>query len=83
MRITDWPYQRAIAFAKGRYQLAKALGISPQAIYGWKRVPVERVLQVEQLTGIPRSELRPDFYPPERELEYVNGNGRTSKSTKG
>jgi DNA-binding transcriptional regulator YdaS (Cro superfamily) len=81
VRITNWPYQRVIATVKGRYQLARALGISPQAIYGWRRVPGGRVLQVEELTGIPRSELRPDLYPPEREPEYINGRAR--KSAKG
>lgn len=43
--------------------LAKKLGIRHPAIYQWKRIPAERVLDVERETGIPRGELRPDLYP--------------------
>lgn len=46
-------------------ELAKAIGVSPQAIHGWKlkgRVPAERVVQVEKATGIDRKIIRPDLY---------------------
>lgn len=45
--------------------LAAALGVSEMAVSQWKvrRVPAERVLQIEVLTGVPRYELRPDIYP--------------------
>lgn len=46
-----------------RIRLARDLGITPGAIYQWRRVPAERVIQVERLTGIPRHDLRPDLYP--------------------
>jgi len=29
------------------------------------RIPPERVLGIEKVTGVPRYELRPDIYPPE------------------
>lgn len=45
---------------------AAKIGVSPQAISQWDRVPVDRVLDVEALTGIPRHDLRPDIYPAER-----------------
>lgn len=48
-----------------RRDLAQQLGITAQAISQWTRVPVERVLDVERLTGVPRHELRPDIYPPQ------------------
>ena len=51
--------------AGGISALARALGIRHNAIYSWKRVPAERVLAVEEATGIPRSDLRPDLYPRE------------------
>jgi hypothetical protein len=44
-------------------RLAKELGISPQAVSQWHIVPVERVLEVERITDMPRDELRPDIYP--------------------
>lgn len=44
--------------------LAARLGLTPQAISLWKRVPAERVLDVEQATGISRHVLRPDVFGP-------------------
>lgn len=50
--------------AGGPAGLARLLGqISSQAISQWRRVPAERVLDVERVTGVPRSQLRPDLYP--------------------
>lgn len=42
--------------------LADACKITHSAICQWTRVPIERVAVVERVTGIPRSELRPDIY---------------------
>jgi DNA-binding transcriptional regulator YdaS (Cro superfamily) len=49
----------------GRGRLTKvalACGISHSAVWQWDRVPSDRVLAVERLTGIPRTLLRPDLY---------------------
>lgn len=43
---------------------AKIGGISSQAISQWKRVPAERVLEVERATGVSRHALRPDIFGP-------------------
>jgi len=43
--------------------LAEALGISRQAVQQWEWVPEDRVLEVEEATGVHRSLLRPDLYP--------------------
>jgi DNA-binding transcriptional regulator YdaS (Cro superfamily) len=48
--------------------VAEQLGITSGAVSQWDHVPAERVLEVERITGIPRHELRPDIYPPDREL---------------
>lgn len=48
-----------------RKRIAVALGITHGAISQWSRVPAERVLDVERVTGIPRHQLRPDLYPSE------------------
>lgn len=45
-------------------RLADALDIHPGAISQWTKVPAERVLAVEESTGISRHDLRPDIYPP-------------------
>jgi DNA-binding transcriptional regulator YdaS (Cro superfamily) len=57
--------QRAVNAAGGPKALANALGIKAPSIFTWHRIPAERVLNVERVTGIHRSELRPDIYPPE------------------
>jgi DNA-binding transcriptional regulator YdaS (Cro superfamily) len=46
----------------GEGPLARALGITVQALREWKRVPTHRILQVESVTKIPREKLRPDLY---------------------
>lgn len=59
---------RLAAVRKGvRMEIARALDLSPSAVWQWEKVPAEFVHTVESITGIPRSELRPDLYPPERE----------------
>lgn len=55
--------EKAKRIAGGTAKLAAWLSISSQAVSQWERVPVERVLEVERLTGVPRYELRPDIYP--------------------
>jgi DNA-binding transcriptional regulator YdaS (Cro superfamily) len=57
--------QQAIERVGGRRELARLLGISHQAIAHWRRVPAERVLIIERLTGVTRHALRPDIYPKE------------------
>jgi DNA-binding transcriptional regulator YdaS (Cro superfamily) len=54
---------KAIAQAGGVRSLARKLDISASAVSQWERVPVMRVLEVEEITAIPRHELRPDIYP--------------------
>jgi DNA-binding transcriptional regulator YdaS (Cro superfamily) len=60
------PLQEAILAAGSVTALARAIGIAPQAISQWERVPAERVLEVERVTRVPRGRLRPDLYPSER-----------------
>lgn len=58
--------QKAVALAGGQSALARSLMVTPQAVQKMcasGRVPAERVLDIEKLTGVSRSELRPDLYP--------------------
>jgi DNA-binding transcriptional regulator YdaS (Cro superfamily) len=59
----------ACSKAGGQSALARALGLKSQGtISGWLaagRVPAERVLSIETLTGVSRHRLRPDLYPLE------------------
>lgn len=54
--------------AGGNAAMARAIGdITSQAISQWKRVPAERVIEVERVTGIPRYDLRPDIFADQNE----------------
>jgi len=50
------------AKAGGVVALSKALNLSRGAVSQWRQVPVERLADVERITGIPRRELRPDIF---------------------
>jgi TorA maturation chaperone TorD/DNA-binding transcriptional regulator YdaS (Cro superfamily) len=60
--------EEAIRAAGGVGALACGLGISQPSVSNWQRIPAERVVAVEALTGVPRATLRPDLYP-------ANGDG--------
>jgi TorA maturation chaperone TorD len=63
--MKDGGLLRAIEAAGGVGALARALGISQPSVSNWTRIPAERVIAVESLTGVQRTELRPDLYPSE------------------
>jgi len=56
----------AIEAAGGITKLAVIVKTTAQNVCKWKRVPAERVLEVEHGTGIAREILRPDIYAPPR-----------------
>jgi Putative antitoxin of bacterial toxin-antitoxin system, YdaS/YdaT len=43
-------------------KIGRELGIARQAVAQWEMVPLEWVIKVERVTGIPRERLRPDFH---------------------
>lgn len=66
MANRDPHLERAIEAVGSGQELARLLGITPQALSQWDKVPMRRVLDVERLTGVPRHLLCPEFYPPPR-----------------
>ncbi|WP_320188887.1 YdaS family helix-turn-helix protein (plasmid) [Agrobacterium rosae] len=53
----------------GVVSLANGLGIKHTSLHNWTRVPAERVLEFERLTGISRYDVRPDVYGPKPKQE--------------
>jgi TorA maturation chaperone TorD len=71
--MRDAGLSEAIRAAGGVGQLADKIGISQPSVSNWHKIPAERVLTVESVTGIPRTALRPDLYPaPARQIDEVD-----------
>jgi TorA maturation chaperone TorD/DNA-binding transcriptional regulator YdaS (Cro superfamily) len=67
--MRDAGLEQTIKAAGGVASLARAMGIAHPSVSTWSRIPAERVLAVEALTRVQRSELRPDLYgPPEDQV---------------
>ena len=63
---------------RGLAEIAAACKVSPQAVHKWlKKVPAERVLELERVTGISRHQLRPDLYPEEKPRRRVEARAGT------
>lgn len=59
------PLERAILAVGSGKALAELTGVTPMAVSYWKvrGVPARHALKIEEVTGVPRHELRPDIYP--------------------
>jgi len=60
--MTDRGLQEAIRAVGGVTELARRIGIAQPSVSNWSRVPAERVLSVEAVSGVGRAVLRPDLY---------------------
>lgn len=60
------PVEQVIEALGGPSKAALALGIdNPSVVLNWrarKRVPADRVIEIEKLTGVSRHALRPDIF---------------------
>lgn len=45
------PLEKAIKTCGSGAELARRLGIEPQAVYQWKTIPISRAIEVESATG--------------------------------
>lgn len=64
--MTESAIRTAAEKVGGQSALARYLGCTPQAVQrmcALGRVPAERVLRIEQVSGVSRHDLRPDLYP--------------------
>ena len=60
--IKDPGLRAAIKAAGSKYRLAQLLGLTPASVQVWRRVPAERVVDVEKATGVSRTKLRPELF---------------------
>jgi TorA maturation chaperone TorD len=60
--MRDPGLDQAVRAVGGVGELARQIGISQPSVSNWDRIPAERVLKVEAVTGIDRKILRPDLY---------------------
>src|SRR5436305_482619 len=71
--MRDQGLDQAIRAAGGVGALARKIGISQPSVSNWSHVPAERVVPVEEATGISRQILRPDLYAASsREVDEVD-----------
>jgi len=64
MTNLDKGIRAAVSSIGSKAELARKLRISPQAVSQWKRVPTNRVMRVEKVTGVPRFLLRLAYSRP-------------------
>ena len=70
--MRDPGLSEAIRAAGGVGELARQIGISQPSVSNWSRVPAERVVSVEAVTGVDRGVLRPDLYGRETTTDNVD-----------
>lgn len=60
-----------IAEMGGTRKAARLLSVPPSTVQSWKakgRIPAERILEIEAVSGIDRSCLRPDLFGTEQKV---------------
>jgi hypothetical protein len=62
-------------------KIANGLNVTLQAVSQWTKVPLDRVVDVEQITGVPRAHLRPGVHLPARRNSNNTKHGRAYQSS--
>lgn len=62
MDMRPEPITKAIEKAGSVKALAELVGVTPQGVSQWKRVPQKHVKAIEALTGLPLHVIRKDVY---------------------
>lgn len=79
------PLRDAVATAGSLRRLASLIGVAHQAIANWDKIPAERVLMIEEATGISRDTLRPDLYKtprPAKPTKIVSDDARLREASR-
>lgn len=69
--------EEAVRLAGGQARLARAVGVTVQAVHQWLskgRVPVERASKVAEVTGVSKHRLRQDIFGPAPERHEHDAN---------
>lgn len=70
--LTKWRQKHPTGYMTLR-QLSALIAVSEAEICRWenglRRIPAERVYLISDLTGIPKSKLRPDIFPPRSRIK--------------
>ena len=67
--MRDVGLDEAVRAAGGVSELARKIGIAQPSVSNWTRIPAERVLVIEEITGVDRKVLRPDLYSEQNSRE--------------
>src|SRR5205085_4889569 len=70
--MRDPGLDQAVAAAGGVGTIAQKIGIAQPSVSNWSRVPAERVLTVEAVTGVSRAVLRPDLYRERPDIDEID-----------
>src|SRR5215470_13399424 len=70
--MRDPGLRAAIEAAGGVSELARRVGISQPSVSNWDKIPAERVVAVESVTGVSRVQLRPDLYGDPPTADHVD-----------